>query len=104
MNSINPLRNKVFTPIILYLTTAIIAVVLGVVALVIWIAEILNSGLFASLIVGVFFLLLATIIYWWSARRSIEYIRYRLDTIYDVAHSAQRGYQKIINIIRLFIE
>lgn len=99
MRDINPPPRKVFTSIILYLTTAVITFVLMVVALVIWIADLLGSGSYAALVVGSFFLLVAIIIYVAHARKSIEYIRDRLDTIYDVAYAARRGYRMTVNII-----
>lgn len=102
MRDINPSPRKVFAPIILYLTTAIIALVLMVVALVIWVAEILGSGSLSALSIGAVFLLLAAIVYFASARKSIEYIRDRLDTIYDVAYAARRGYRATIDILRSF--
>ena len=75
MRDVDTSPRKVFTPIILYLTTAIIAFVLMVVALVIWVADMLGSGSYAALAVGAGFLLLAVIIYTVSARKSIDYIR-----------------------------
>ena len=104
MKDINTSPRKVFVPIILYLTTAIIAFVLMVVAFVIWIAKELGSGSLAVLIVGAVFLVLAAIIYLVSARKSIDYIRDRLDTIYDVAYSLRRGYRATVNILNSFLD
>lgn len=102
MSNLNPSPRKVFTPIILFITTAIIAFVLLVVALVIWIAEIIKSGSIATLMVGGLFLIVALLIYITAARKSMEYLRDRLDTIYDVAHAAQQGYRATVKIFSSF--
>lgn len=102
MKDVNTPPRRVFTPIILYLTTAIIALVLMVVAFVIWIAEVLGSGSYAALAVGAGFLLVAGLIYLFAARRAIEYIRYRLDTIYDVAYALRHGYRATVNMLSSF--
>lgn len=102
MDNLNPSPRKVFTPIILFITTAIIAFVLLVVALVIWVAEIIKSGSIATLIVGGVFLIVSLMIYLTAARKSMDYLRDQLDTIYDVASVAQRGYRATIKFFSSF--
>lgn len=102
MSSLNSSPRKVFTPIILFITTAIIAFVLLVVSLVIWVAEMIKSGSIAALIVGGLFLVVSLLIYMTAARKSMDYLRDRLDTIYDVAYAAQRGYRATIRFFSSF--
>ena len=102
MSSLNSSPRKVFTPIILFITTAIIAFVLLVVSLVIWVAEMIKSGSIAALIVGGLFLVISLLIYMTAARKSLDYLRDRLDTIYDVAYAAQRGYRATIRFFSSF--
>ena len=102
MSSLNSSPRKVFTPIILFITTAIIAFVLLVVSLVIWVAEMINSGSIAAIIVGGLFLVVSLLIYMTAARKSMDYLRDRLDTIYNVAYAAQRGYRATIRFFSSF--
>ncbi len=102
MSSLNSSPRKVFTPIILFITTAIIAFVLLVVSLVIWVAEMIKSGSIAALIVGGLFLVVSLLIYMTAARKSMDYLRDRLDTIYNVAYAAQRGYRATIRFFSSF--
>ena len=98
MNDLNSPPRKVLSPIITFIATAIMALILLVVALVIWVADLIDSGAIAALIVGVFFLILSLLIYATTVRKSIEYLHDRLETIYDVAYAARRGYRATVKI------
>lgn len=102
MNNLNPPPGKVLWPIIFFVSTVLIAFVLLVVALVVWIAEVIESGFLAALIVGGLFLALSLLIYLTTARRAIEYLQNRLETIYDVAYAARRGYRATVKIFNSF--
>jgi ABC-type multidrug transport system fused ATPase/permease subunit len=100
MDNFNPQPRKVLMPIIWFVTTIVIALILLVVALVVWVAELVHSGSVAALIVGGVFMLISLIIYLITARKSIEYLHNHLETIYDVAYAARRGYRTTIILLK----
>lgn len=102
MSNLNPPPRKVFSPIIFFIATLFVAFVLLVVALVVWLAEMLKSASIAALLVGGLFLAVALFIYLITARKSIEYLHNRLETIYDVAYAARRGYRATVKIFSSF--
>ena len=102
MNDHSSPPSRLFTPILSFIATAIIAFVLLVVALVVWLAEMLHSASIAALIIGGGFLALALIIYLTRARKAIDYLHNRLETVYDVAYAARRGYMATIKVFNSF--
>ena len=80
-------------PLIYFVLTAVVAMIMLVVALMMWLSEMIGSVSIASLIVGGLFAFVAWLIYVLSVKRSIDYIRDRLDTIYDVAFAVRNGYK-----------
>lgn len=87
-------------PIIYFIIAAIAAIVLFVAAIVMWLAQLLDSGALAAVIVGAVFALIAWIIYAVSVRRSVEYMSERLETIYEVAYTARNGYKLVMKFMR----
>ena len=102
MPNLNPPPRRVLTPIMLFATTALVAFVLVVAALVIWLAEIVGSGAIAALMVGGLFLVVSLLIYLISVRRAMEYLHDKVETIYDVAFTARQGYRRIVRIFSSF--
>ncbi len=102
MSNLTPPPRKVFSPIIFFIAALFIAFVLLVVALVVWIAELVKSASIAALIVGGLFFVISLLIYLIAARKSIEYLHNRLETIYDVAYAARRGYRTAVKIFSSF--
>lgn len=86
--------------IVFFITAATAAVVLFVTALVMWLAEMLDSGALAAVIVGAVFALAAWIIYSVSVRRSIRYINDRMETVYEVAYAVRKWYKLVIRFLR----
>ena len=86
--------------IVFFITAATAAVVLFVTALVMWLAELLDSGALAAVIVGAVFALAAWIIYSVSGRRSIRYINDRMETVYEVAYAVRNWYKLVIRFLR----
>lgn len=86
--------------IVFFITAATAAVVLFVTALVMWLAELLDSGALAAIIVGAVFALAAWIIYSVSVRRSIRYINDRMETVYEVAYAVRNWYKLVIRFLR----
>ena len=80
-------------PLIYFVLTAVVAMIMLVVALMMWLSEMIGSVSIASLIVGGLFAFVAWLIYVLSVRRSIEYVNDRLNTIYDVAFAVRNGYK-----------
>ena len=98
-----PPPRRVLSPIIAYLACAITALVLFVAALISWLAEYVYSEACAALIVGLAFAILSMLIYFVSARRSIEHLKEHIETIYDVAFAVRAGYRKIAGFISSFL-
>lgn len=88
------------TSIVIFIITAMAAIVLFVAALVMWLAELLGSGALSAVIVGALFALIAWIVYTVSVRRSIEYINDRMETVYEVAYSVRNGYKTLMKLLR----
>ena len=86
--------------IVFFIIAAVAAVVLFVAALVIWLAELLDSGALAAVIVGAAFALTAWIIYSVSVRQSIRYIHDRMETVYEVAYAVRNWYKLVIRLLR----
>ena len=86
--------------IVFFIIAAVAAVVLFVAALVIWLAELLDSGALAAVIVGAAFALTAWIIYSVSVRQSIGYINDRMETVYEVAYAVRNWYKLVIRFLR----
>lgn len=92
MNEKQP-RRHVVAPIVLFAITATVAVVMLLAALVVWLAEVTGSMIWATLIVGGFFALVATILYFASVQGAIRHIRNQVDTIYEMAQIVHTGYK-----------
>ena len=72
------------TALIIVALAAPAAALLLVVALVVWLSEIMGSIIYPCLILGLFFALLATIVYKVSLRDAMREMNERLSVIYDV--------------------
>ena len=86
--------------IVFFIIAAVAAVVLFVAALVIWLAELLDSGALAAVIVGAAFALTAWIIYSVSVRQSIRSINDRMETVYEEAYAVRNWYKLVIRFLR----
>ena len=80
-----------FAALIIVALAAPAAALLFVVALVVWLAELMGSIIYPCIIVGLFFALLATIIYKVSLRDAMREIDERLQVIYDVTRLLREG-------------
>ena len=93
MEENRPQPHAVLAPLLYFALTAIMAIILLVAALIMWLYELLGSAKWATLIVGGGFLFVAWLIYVLAVKRCLDYIRDRLDTVYDVAYSIRNGYK-----------
>lgn len=100
--------SKLATSLIIFALTAIISVLFILSALTVWLSEVIDSLFGAMLIVGAFFATISVLVYSLSLREQFRQIGTRLDTIYDVAEAAQKGYvwikNNILSWVSRFIE
>ena len=92
MNENQP-RRHLITPIVVFGITALIAVVMLLWALVIWLVT--GSMIWATLILGGVFALIALIVYLVSVRPAVQYISDQLDNIAEMAQIVRSGYNWI---------
>lgn len=78
-----------------------IAVVMLLVALVVWLARVLGAAELALIAVGVFFGLLALTLYLSVMRSVVAQVRDRIDTIYDVSRRTKEIYEWLLDKLRL---
>ena len=100
-NKLTP--GPMLTPLLCFVLTSIMAIILLVAALIMWLSELIGSATFSTLIVGGLFTFVAWLIYVLSIKRCIDYIRDRLDTIYDVAFAVRNGYNVALRFFSSFL-
>lgn len=93
MSPKEPSKPKVILSLLCFALTLLLAVALFVVTLVIALGRILGEAWLAAAIVCLALFALALIIYLAYARKAIQYLDSRMDTIYDVASAARSGYE-----------
>ncbi len=103
MDDNKPQPRSVLAPLVYFAVTAAMAMILMVTALIVWLTEVIGSATIATLIVGGFFTFVAWLIYVLSVKRSIEYVKDRLDTVYDVAFAVRNGYKVAIRYASSFL-
>lgn len=87
-----------FVALIIVALVAPAAAILFVVALVIWLAELMGSLIAPCLLVGLFLALLATIIYKVSLRDAMREVDERLSVIYEVTRLLREGIAWGVNL------
>ncbi len=80
-----------FAALIIVALAAPAAALLFVVALVVWLAELMGSLIFPCLLVGLFFALLAMVVYKVSLRDTMQELHERIGVIYDVTKVIREG-------------
>ncbi|MBE6197407.1 MAG: hypothetical protein IKA26_05520 [Alistipes sp.] len=80
-----------FAALIIVALAAPAAALLGVVALVVWLAELMGSVIYPCLILGLFLALLATIVYKVSLRDIMQDMHERVTVIYDMTKLLREG-------------
>lgn len=103
MDDNKPTPGPVLAPIIFFVLTSIMAIILLVAALIMWFSELIGSATYSTLIIGGLFTFVAWLIYVLSIKRCIEYVRDRLDTVYDVAYSIRNGYNVALRFFNSFL-
>lgn len=89
--------------LLLFCVASLIAVVLLIVALVIGVSEWLGAFVWAALLVGGLFLLLAAAIWFLAIRGPMQQIKARIDTVYDVARLFKLAYDWIAGKLEFFV-
>lgn len=97
-------RRHFVASVIWFTTTAIIALLLLLTAVVVWLSELTGSFIFSALIVGGFFAMVSMMIYLLSVRDAMEEIRDEIDTIYEVARTVKTGYEWVTEKVVLFLK
>jgi hypothetical protein len=69
-------------------------------ALVVWVADVVGSLLFATIIVGVIYLVVAIVVYFMSLHTTIERISRRLDTVYEVSAAIEAAYRQVVLFVK----
>lgn len=69
-------------------------------ALVVWVADVVGSLLFATIIVGVIYLVVAIVVYFMSLHATIERISRRLDTVYEVSATIEAAYRQVVLFVK----
>ena len=100
-NKLTP--GPVLTPLLCFVLTSIMAIILLVAALIMWFSELIGSATYSTLIIGGLFTFVAWLMYVLSIKRCIEYVRDRLDTVYDVAYSIRNGYNVALRFFSSFL-
>ena len=80
-----------FASLIIVALAAPAAALLLIIALVVWLSELMGSIIFPCLILGLFFALLATIVYKVSLRDAMREIDERFVVIYEVTKLFREG-------------
>ena len=88
-----------FAALIIVALAAPAAALLLVVALVVWLAELVGSLILPCLLLGIFFALLATIIYKVSLRDAMREADERMRAIYEVTRLLRDGVEWCIRLL-----
>ena len=83
---------NIVTSLIFFGVTAAIAIILFIDAFVMWLASLTGSVAVAALITGGFFAVIAAVVYLLAVRSALNYIRNRIETVYEVASRIKDGY------------
>ena len=98
-----PSGGRFIAALLFFATTAGIAILLLLTALVIWLSSVTGSFIASALIAGGFFAVLALLVYLFAIRDAVEQIRRQAETVHEVAHAAQTGYEWLAGKVSLFL-
>ena len=96
-----PSGGRFIAALLFFVTTAGIAILLLLTALVIWLSSVTGSFIASALIAGGFF---AVLVYLFAIRDAVEQIRRQAETVYEVARAAQTGYEWLAGKVSLFLK
>ncbi len=81
--------HTVLVSLILFAMTMLPAIALLIVAFTIWLSRVMDSAIWACVIVGAMFLLIATIIYFVWLQRSVKRVQEQIETVYETSRVIQ---------------
>ena len=78
-------------PLILFVLTILPAIGLLIAAMTMWLSMLLDSAIWACVVVGASFLLIATVLYLISLRGAVKRMQERMETVYETSRIVQSG-------------
>ena len=103
MDELKTESRRIAASILFFAVTTTAAIVLFITAAVSWLADMIGSTAAAAAIMGGFFALVAFIVYAVGVRQAIEYLRRRIETVYEVAETVRKGYRYASNVVNTFL-
>ena len=100
----NPNKNSgVVSALVFFILVILPSIGLFISALTIWLAQLLDSAIYACLIVGGALLLVAVLIYLIKLRCAVKRMQERMETIYETSRLLQSGFEWINEKIAKFL-
>ncbi|MBP3455381.1 MAG: hypothetical protein J6K38_07005 [Alistipes sp.] len=99
----NDSHRPIGTAIVVFLLSGFMSLILLTAAFVTWLSELIGSTTVASLIVGLFFMTIAAIVYRVALHSYIESLRRRFDTIYEVSRIVEGLYRRAVEFIEKIV-
>ncbi|MEE1099751.1 MAG: hypothetical protein UHY58_07500 [Alistipes sp.] len=90
--------------LIIFALAAVISILLLFTALIVWLSGLIGSLELAILGIGVLLCVVAAVIYTFTLKDAFRQIGYRMETIYEVAETAQRGYLWLEGLLKGWLE
>ena len=87
-------------PLLLFIISAIMALLLLSSALVIWLGEVIGSLSLSLIIVGVIYAIIATTLYFVAIHTTLRQWQRRMDTIYDVSLTVELIYRQVAGYVK----
>ena len=87
-------------PLLLFIISAIMALLLLSSALVIWLGELIGSLSLSLIIVGVIYAIIATTLYFVAIHTTLRQWQRRMDTIYDVSLTVELIYRQVAGYVK----
>ena len=91
---------NIVVSLLLFLTTAALAILLLLTAAVTGLTLLLDSLVYASLILGALFAVAAAVIYLLCVRKPLSKLREQFSTVYEVARLAHDAYEWVADKLR----
>ncbi|MBR5133811.1 MAG: hypothetical protein IKV29_06885 [Alistipes sp.] len=86
--------------LLIFIISAIMALMLLSTALVIWLGEVIGSLWLSLIIVGVIYTTLATVLYFLAIHSTLRQWQRRMDTVYDVSLAVEIVYRQVTDFIK----
>ena len=87
-------------PLLLFIISAIMALLLLSSALVIWLGELVESLSLSLIIIGVTYAILATTLYFTAIHSTLRQWQRRMDTVYDVSLTVELIYRQVAGYVK----